>query len=187
MPREGKLEPTEHGLKATGEDGWFVANATAVRWRERPGRGAYCDFEGDMDFAQIGFNIQALGDGEPMGMYHWESNQEDFLVIAGLATLLVEGREQPLRQWDFVHCPAATNHIIIGGEGGCVVVAVGARSGSEEDWGGYTVDETASRLGAGVERATSDSDDAYARFPDTRFARYQPRWLPGEPPSSAGS
>jgi uncharacterized cupin superfamily protein len=178
VPRQGRLESGEHGLTAAGEDGWFVANATEVRWRVRPGRGAYCDFEGDMDFAQVGFNIQTLGDGEPMGMYHWEANQEDFLVIAGTATLLVEGRERPLRRWDFVHCPAETDHIIIGGKGGCVVVAVGARSGSEADWGGYTVDETASRLGAGVERATSDASEAYARFPSPRYARFQPDWLP---------
>jgi uncharacterized cupin superfamily protein len=184
MPRQGRLQPGEHGLTATGEDGWFVANATEVRWRVRPGRGAYCDFEGDMDFPQVGFNIQALGDGEPMGMYHWEANQEDFLVIAGTATLLVEGREQSLRQWDFVHCPAGTNHIIIGGQGGCVVVAVGARSGNEEGWGAYPVDETASRLGAGVERATSDADEAYARYPAARYARFQADWLPDRPPAS---
>jgi uncharacterized cupin superfamily protein len=180
MPREGRLEAGEQGLTAAGEDGWFVANATEVRWRYRPGRGAYCDFEGDMDFAQIGFNIQALGEGEPMGMYHWESNQEDFLVIGGAAIVLVEGQERPLRRWDFVHCPAGTNHIIIGGQGGCVVIAVGARRGSEEDWGGYSVDESASRLGAGVDRATTDADEAYARYPEPHYARYRPEWLPDD-------
>jgi hypothetical protein len=39
--------------------------------------------------------------GEPIGMYHWEANQEDFLVLSE-ALLLVEGEERPLRQWDFV-------------------------------------------------------------------------------------
>ena len=38
-------------------------------------------------------------------MYHWEADQEDFLVVAGEALLIVEGEERPLRQWDFVHCP----------------------------------------------------------------------------------
>ena len=41
-------------------------------------------------------------------MYHWEANQEDFLVLSGEALLLVEGEERPLRQWDFVHCPPDT-------------------------------------------------------------------------------
>ena len=40
-------------------------------------------------------------------MYHWEADQEDFLVLAGEALLIVEGEERPLRQWDFVHCPPA--------------------------------------------------------------------------------
>ena len=41
-----------------------------------------------------------------MAMYHWEADQEDFLMLAGEALLIVEGEERPLRQWDFVHCPA---------------------------------------------------------------------------------
>ena len=61
-------------------------------------------------------------------MYHWEADQEDFLVLAGEALLIVEGEERPLRRWDFVHCPAGTRHVIVGaGDGPCVVVAVGAR------------------------------------------------------------
>jgi Cupin domain len=47
-------------------------------------------------------------------MYHWEADQEDFFVLAGEALLLVEGEERPLREWDFVHCPPGTDHIIIG-------------------------------------------------------------------------
>ena len=38
-------------------------------------------------------------------MYHWEADQEDFLVLSGEALLIVEGEERPLRHWDFVHCP----------------------------------------------------------------------------------
>ena len=47
-------------------------------------------------------------------MYHWEADQEDFLVLAGEAVLVVEGVERPLRRWDFVHCPAGTKHVIVG-------------------------------------------------------------------------
>ena len=47
-------------------------------------------------------------------MYHWETDQEDFLVLAGEAVLIVEGEERPLRQWDFVHCPPETKHVIVG-------------------------------------------------------------------------
>jgi uncharacterized cupin superfamily protein len=115
-----------------------------------------------------------------MAMYHWEADQEDFLVLAGEAVLIVEGEERPLRQWDFVHCPAGTKHVIVGaGETQSLFVAAGARDLSTgTDWGGYTVDETALRHGAGVEEETTDSDEAYARVPRRKPARYREGWLP---------
>ena len=63
-----------------------------------------------------------------MSLYHWEADQEDFLVVSGDALLLVEGEERPLRAWDFVHCPPGTKHTLVGaGDGPCVIVSVGAR------------------------------------------------------------
>jgi uncharacterized cupin superfamily protein len=180
MVPEAPLERTEHGLAAAGE-GWFVLNAREARWRHRPERGESLRFEGDTEFPQVGINLFVLAPGEPIGMYHWEANQEDFLVLAGEALLLVEGEERPLRRWDFVHCPAGTEHIVVGaGEGPCVVLAVGAREhGDEESWGGYTVHEVALRHGAGVEEETHDAEEAYARFTDPESARYREGWLPG--------
>ncbi len=115
-----------------------------------------------------------------MSMYHWEADQEDFLVLAGEALLIIEGEERPLRQWDFVHCPAGTNHTILGaGDAPCLMLAVGARDRSVgPDWGGYTVDEAASRHGAGVEQDTTKAEEAYARFPAREPARYREGWLP---------
>jgi uncharacterized cupin superfamily protein len=114
-----------------------------------------------------------------MAMYHYENDQEGFLVLAGEPLLIVEGEERRLRPWDFFHCPPGTNHVIVGaGDGPSVLVAVGVR-GAEEDWGAYTVDEAAYRHGAGVEEETTDSRVAYARFPGDRFSRYQEGWLPG--------
>jgi uncharacterized cupin superfamily protein len=177
---EAPLEHTEAGLVPAGE-GWFVLNATEARWRHREGRGESLPFEGPTDFPQIGINLYVLGPGEPIGMYHWEANQEDFLVLSGQGLLLVEGEERPLRQWDFVHCPAGTDHMIVGsGDAPCVVLAVGARQhGETGEWGGYTVDEVALRHGAGVEQETSDAERAYAGFPDPVPTRYRPGWLPG--------
>jgi uncharacterized cupin superfamily protein len=179
MVHEAQVESTEHGLVATG-DGWFVVNGREVRWRHVEGRGAYCDLEGGQDFPQLGVNPYVLGPGEPMAMYHWEADQEDFLVISGEALLIVEGEERPLRQWDFVHCPAGTKHVIVGaGEAPCVVLAIGARVHSTgPDWGGYTVDETALRHGAGVEQETTDQEEAYSRVPHRQLTRYREGWLP---------
>ena len=112
-------------------------------------------------------------------MYHWEADQEDFLVLAGEALLIAEGKERPLRQWDFVHCPPGTKHVIVGaGDAPCVVLAVGARDRSiGPDWGGYTVDEAALRHGAGVEQDTTEQQQAYAGLTRRRPTRYRDGWL----------
>src|SRR5688572_20224633 len=183
MVAESRLESTEHGLVPKG-DGWFVLNAREARWLHAPGRSAICEFEGmfegEQDFLQLGINLSVLAPGQPMAMYHWEADQEDFLVLAGEALLIVEGEERPLRRWDFVHCPAGTNHVIVGaGDVPCLVLAVGARDRSTgPGWGGYTVDEAALRHGAGVEQETTDAEQAYARFSRRKPTRYRDGWLP---------
>ena len=180
---EAPLEQTEHGL-VPGKDGWFVLNARDARWYygDRAGRPALCIFEDEVgsSFAQLGINLNVLGPGEPMAMYHWEADQEDFLVLAGEALLIVEGEERLLRQWDLVHCPSGTKHVIVGaGDGPSVVLAVGARDRSTlPDWGGYAVDEAAIRHGAGVEEETTDQFVAYARFEKRQPMQYRDGWLP---------
>ncbi len=180
MVPEAPLEQTEHGLVPKG-DGWFVLNARAARWREHEGRGLRCRFEGEPEFSQLGVSLYVLGPGEPIGMYHWEADQEEFFVLSGEALLIIEGEERPLRQWDFVHCPAETKHVIVGGaDAPCVVLAVGAREHQAgENWGGYAVDEAALRHGVGVEQETTEVDQAYARFPEPEPTGYRAGWLPG--------
>jgi uncharacterized cupin superfamily protein len=184
MVPESRLEPTEAGLVPKG-DGWFVLNAREARWLHAPGRSAICEFEGfhegEQDFLQYGINLNVLEPGVSMAMYHWEADQEDFLVLTGEAVLVVEGEERQLRQWDFFHCPAGTKHVIVGaGDAPCLVLAVGARRHSgEPDWGGYTVDDAARRHGVSVEQETTDPKQAYAHLPRRKPARYRDGWLPG--------
>jgi mannose-6-phosphate isomerase-like protein (cupin superfamily) len=175
-----RLESTEHGLVPEG-DGWFVVNAREARWRHAEGRPANCDFEREpYHFSQLGINIAVLEPGVAMSMYHWEADQEDFLVLAGEALLVVEGEERRLRQWDFVHCPPGTKHTIVGaGSAPAVVLAVGARERSKgPGWGGYTVDEAALSHGAGVEQDTTDPDEAYAGLTRRVHVGYRSGWLP---------
>ena len=177
---EAPLEQTEHGLAARG-DGWFVLNAREACWYDRGPRGKLCHFEEGVDFPQLGVHIYVLEPGQPMSMYHWEADQEDFLVLAGEPLLLVEGEERPLRQWDFVHCPPRAEHTIVGaGDGRSIVVAVGARVDSVDNpnWGGYPVADVALRHGAGVEQETTEAKEAYARFPASEPTRYREHWLP---------
>ena len=178
MVPESKPVKTEHGLVPKGE-GWFVLNMREAEWRHVAGRGAVCvvadDFEGERRFEQLGVNPFVLGPGEPMAMYHWEADQENFLVVSGEAVLIIEGDERRLHAWDFVHCPPHTKHVIVGaGRGPCLVIAVGAR---EHDSLGFTVDEGAKRHGASVEEDTTDGGVAYADVARREPTAYHDGWL----------
>ena len=172
--------------------GWFILDVREARWFETGGRGKTPGLQGRGDFPQLGLGLVVLEPGEPMSMYHWETDQEDFLILAGEALLIIEGQERPLKQWDFVHCPPGTQHTIVGaGDGRCVVFAVGALENhtigsrvdgtleGRDDGGAYTVDETAVRHRAGVAQETNDAAVAYARFPRLEPSRYRDGWLPG--------
>ena len=78
-----------------------------------------------------------------MSMYHWEADQEGFLVLSGEALLIVEDEERPLRQWDYFHCPPDVPHTIVGaGSGPAAILAIGAREHQDgADWGGYPYSE----------------------------------------------
>jgi uncharacterized cupin superfamily protein len=109
MP-EAPLEDQGSGLAPAGE-GWFVVNVRAAEWLttengEKQPSGSECSFETrKAEFTQLGVRLHVLPPGEPNGLYHSESQQEDFLVLSGECLLLVEGEERRLRAWDFVHCP----------------------------------------------------------------------------------
>lgn len=182
MIPEAKLERTGAGLAPRGE-GWFVLNAREAVWREGV-FGAYARFEGEPRFDRIGVNLSVLWPGQAGCMYHGEDEQEDFLVLSGECLLLVEGEERPLRAWDFFHSPPWTEHVFVGaGEGPCVILALGGRSG-----GGvvYPESELAQRHGAGVEKETPDPKEAYARFPEDADAPFRDDWLPRWGPASGG-
>ena len=111
-------------------------------------------------------------------MYHRESGQEDFLVVSGQCVLVIESVERRLEQWDFVHCPPMTEHVFVGaGDGPCVIVTVGARTGEDEIV--YPVDEVAARHGASVEVETPLPREAYAPYPrEPQFQPYREGDLP---------
>ena len=184
MVPESKLEKTEHGLTPTGA-GWYVLNMGDAEWRHAEGRGAVCvvsdDFEGwRRDADQLGVNPFVLMPGEPMSMYHWEADQENFLVVSGEALLIVEGEERQLRTWDFVHSPPGTKHVIVGaGSGPCLLIAVGSRAHDGEPASiGFPLDEVAGRHRASVEEETMDGGAAYASVPPRKPTAYRNGWLP---------
>jgi len=174
---EASLVEDAHGALVPADDGWFVVDARRAAW----GAGDFgrsCSFEPKgMRFPQLGINLNVLEPGQPMCLYHRENAQEDFLVLAGECLLLVEGEERPLRQWDFVHCPAGVDHVFVGaGTGPSVVLATGARLEPEEIV--YPVAPAAQRYGASVDVETTDPAVAYAGYSGRRV-RYEEGWLPG--------
>jgi uncharacterized cupin superfamily protein len=139
----------------------FVVNVRDARWVTCDGFGAGTAFESrEARFEQVGINIRVLGRGDKASMYHGETAQEGFLVLAGECTLIVEGEERGLRAWDFVHCPPGTEHVFVGaGEEPCILLMIGARGPGITYH--YPVCEAAIRLGAGVETETDSPDEAY--------------------------
>jgi uncharacterized cupin superfamily protein len=181
---EAHLATTDSGL-APATDGWFVVNVRDAAWLVNEAFGARCVFEADVPvvrnrpelqphrFTDLGLTLAVLEPGRPSGLYHAESNQEDFLVLAGECLLLVEGRERSLRAWDFVHCPPGTEHVFVGtSRRPCVILMVGARSPDKTIT--YPDSELAREHGAGAARATTSAAEAYSSFP---------HWAPGRPTS----
>ena len=157
--------------------GWFVVNAREVPWRQRDGLGRWGDLEGGAEFEELGFQISVVDPGVPVCMYHGESDQEDFFVVSGECTLVIEGEERHLKAWDFVHCPPWTNHVFVGaGDGPCVIVMVGSRK--PEGSIIYPVNEVAATYDASVLEETPDPAEAYARFTRREPGPYRDGDLP---------
>jgi uncharacterized cupin superfamily protein len=138
-------------------DSWWVRNARDLEWTSNK-MGEYCLLAAD----EFAINLNVLGPGQPMALYHHEPHQEGFLVLRGECELIVEGESLLMRQWDYSHCPVDVPHVIVGaGDVPALVVSVGSRVGG----GGatYPPDPLAARYGA----STDDEHDAraaYAKF-----------------------
>jgi quercetin dioxygenase-like cupin family protein len=173
---EAQLEDLGSGLTPVTQ-GWFVVNVRDAEWWFADSRGARCAFENEygnppVEFAQLGISITVLESGQT-SLYHAESNQEAFLVLSGECKLIVEGEERLLRPWDFFHAPPWTEHGFVGaGDGPCVILMAGARSGPGIR---YPVSELAARYGACVAEETSDPEKAYANAEWFRRDR-PPNW-----------
>lgn len=158
---------------------WYVVNAREGEWRDRGPRGRVKEFVPD-ETAQIGVNLFVLEPGQPMSMYHWENDQEGFLVLSGEPLLIVEDEERTLGPWDYFHCPVPVPHTIVGaGSGPSVILAIGAREHQAgADWGAYPYSDVAMQYDASPEKATAKGEEAYARFPETQTVEYREGWLP---------
>ena len=155
----------------------FIVNVADAPAMAREGSGVYVSFERDGErFPDFGVNVQMLGPGEPNGKYHRESVQEDFLVLGGECVAIIDGERHELKAWDFLHCPAGTEHIFVGaGDGPCWILMVGARR--PERTIHYPVNDEAARHGASASEPTDDPREAYADWSRERTPTTLP-WPP---------
>ena len=157
---EAKLEQTDDGAVARGP-GWYVLNLAEARWMRSEQAGQWTDFESDSGFEHYGIGVHVLQPGQPNGKYHSESVQEDFLVLHGECTLIVEGQERHLKAWDFFHCAPGTEHIIVGaGDGPCAILMTGARGEGKKLH--YPPSELAAHYGAATPKETDEPREAYS-------------------------
>ena len=134
-------------------------NARDARWIEKPGQGHNLpltgadEYEAETFFPMLGMSIRVMNPGEPSATYHWETEQEDFLVLSGEAVLIVVTP--------------------------CVLLCASSRQFQKDGpWGFYCADETAARYSASSPEDTQDGAIAYARFPPSRATAYRNGLLP---------
>ena len=143
------------------DDKPFIVPVGAARALSHSRRATMIDFEpDDAPWPDLGVNIQVMQPGQPNCRYHSEPVQEDFLVLHGECIVILDGEERSLQQWDFLHCPAGTEHVFVGaGDGPCAVLMIGSRRLDEAH---YPVNAVAARYDASVDTATDDPAEAYA-------------------------
>ncbi len=156
---------------------WFVVNVADAPALRHEVAGSYVRFESEgAPFPQVGVNIHVLQPGQPSCRYHRENAQEDFLVLSGECLLIVDDEERMLHAWDFFHCPAGTDHVLVGAGGGpCAVLMIGARVPVEVIH--YPVNARAASFGASVSVATDRPTEAYADWPAATKTSLE--WPPG--------
>jgi len=59
-------------------DSWWVRSVRDLEWTENA-MGMYCLLAAD----ELAINLNVLGKGQPMALYHHEPHQEGFLVLRG--------------------------------------------------------------------------------------------------------
>ena len=115
---------------------------------------------GGASWPDTGVNVQVMQPGQPNCRYHSEAAQEDFLVLHGECIAILKGEERHLRRWDFLHCPAGTEHVFVGaGDRPCAVLMIGCR---RRELIHYPVNEVAAQYDASVKQPTDDPAEAYA-------------------------
>lgn len=148
--------------KSTKGEGWSILNLAECVWLDSPQFGCFARLEGTEPFKDLGLNVHVLNEKQPACMYHSENKQEGFLVLFGECRVIVNDEERALKTWDYLHCPAGVEHLLVGGDNGpCALLMVGARG--EDATLNYPVNEKARAFGGSADPATTNPKEAYAK------------------------
>ena len=153
----------------------FVLNLAEAPAYTHSRRATLLDLEPEgVLWPDTGVNVQIMQPGQPNCRYHRETVQEDFLVLHGECRLILGDTERSLREWDYVHCPAGTDHVFIGaGEGPCAVLMIGARRDEEVH---YPVSQLAMKYDASVREPTNEPEEAYADWRQAPWVQAENPW-----------
>ena len=81
----------------------------------------------ELGVTTFGLNLIALKPGQRGRIHRHERQEEVFIVLGGRLTLVVEGRERDLDQWDAVRvAPDVRRQLVNRGPGDVVILALGS-------------------------------------------------------------
>ena len=155
---------------------WSVRSVRDLTWTGNR-MGVYCDLlqGGDDSSEEFAINLNVLGRGQPMALYHHEPHQEGFLVLRGECTAVADGEEVALREWDYFHCPRDVPHVVVGAsDEPALVLAVGSRVGGGRAT--YPPEPLAAHYGASTSE-TVDARAAHAEFGKSEVVPYREEFL----------
>jgi uncharacterized cupin superfamily protein len=140
-------------------DDWSVTHVRDASWFGNPSFGSAAAFDPQRRHPHTSINLFVLEPGKPNCLYHRENAQEDFLVLSGRCTALVNGEKRELRTWDLLHCGPGVDHVLIGTDAPCAVLAIGHKHPNHEVF--YPESPEARARGAESPEPTTDPRVAY--------------------------
>ena len=107
MVAGGKARSRPRTASSPKGEGWYVVNAREARWYENDEFGRYVNFEGDVRFAQVGFNIaRPRSPGSPPACTTARRTRRPSSSSPASACSWSRARSGRSGQWDFFHCSA---------------------------------------------------------------------------------
>ena len=171
MVPEAPLERTDLGLVPAGE-GWFVLNAPRPAGATARDGGSHFRSRARWTSRRSGSTSSCSGRASRSGCTTGKRTRRTSSCSPARRLLIVEGEERPLRQWDFVHCPAETQHMIVGAGTGRASSSPSARAASRTGGTGAATPSTRSPSGtapaSSERRATRTRPTPVSRIPGRR-------------------